>query len=441
MSTDPIYTWDAHSDQPHVINNKAAKRVLYRRGFIGSIKTALMTLFIPVLAARLLFSRHTQTGHTIDLLGLCVNIDTPLPEKTPVSHNDLWQLTRELGTDNLQIRIPLADISNLQSYLDLVTGFEGKHILITILQDRQHIEDASLLRRNLERIFAALHDRVSHVQIGNAVNRRKWAFVSLDEYFQFFSIAQQLRDERYPRLKLLGSGIIDFELPNFIRSLFHGYKLCYDGAAALLYVDRRGAPENSQLFCDLSTKIKLFYEAIRLSPKCTNQLWITEVNWPLIGTEPFAPATGDCMVDEQWQAIYLVRYFLLAIAGGKVAKCYWHQLIAPGYGLIDNRDGQLRKRTAFYSYKTLVKLFNGARVISFRREKNGLYRLRVRNQQGVVEALWANHKTVDIPLNPASFAYCHSGERLANDNRNTLAVSDEVVYLLDYNAGATAHDN
>jgi hypothetical protein len=441
MSSDPIYTWDAHSDQPHVINNKAAKRVLYRRGFIGSIKTALMTLFIPVLGVRLLFSRHTRSGQTIDLLGLCVNIDTPLLEKTPVSHKDLWQLTQELATDNLQIRIPLADISNLQRYVDLVAGFEDKHILITILQDRQHIEDPSLLHRNLERIFAALHDRVSHVQIGNAVNRRKWAFVSLDEYFQFFSIAQQLRDQRYPRLKLLGSGIIDFELPNFIRSLFHGYKLCYDGAAALLYVDRRGAPENSQLFCDLSTKINLFYDTVRLSPKCANQLWITEVNWPLIGTEPFAPATGDCMVDEQWQAIYLVRYFLLAIASGKVEKCYWHQLIAPGYGLIDNRNGLLRKRPAFYSYKTLVKLFNGARVVSFRREKNGLYRLRVRNQLGVVEALWANHKMVDIPLNPASFVYRHSGERLDSGNTNTLSVSDEVVYLLDYNAGATAHDN
>ena len=441
MSTEPIYTWDAHSDQPHVIKNKAAKRMLYRRGFIGSIKTALMTLLLPVLGVRLLFSGHTRTGQTIDLLGLCVNIDTPLPEKTPVSHNDLWQLTEELATDHLQIRIPLADINNLQSYLDLVAGFNGKHILITILQDRQNIEDASLLRRNLERIFAALHDRVSHVQIGNAVNRRKWAFVSLDEYFQFFSVAQQLRDERYPRLKLLGSGIIDFELPNFIRSLFHGYKLCYDGAAALLYVDRRGAPENSQLFCDLSTKINLFYEAIRLSPKCAKQLWITEVNWPLVGTEPFAPATGDCMVDEQWQAIYLVRYFLLAIASGKVEKCYWHQLIAPGYGLVDNRDGQLRKRPAFYSYKTLVQLFNGARVVSFRREKDGLYRLKARNQQGVVEALWANHKTVDIPLNPAWFAYRHSGERLDSDNTNTLSVGDEVVYLLDYNAYATAHDN
>ncbi len=97
MSTDPIYTWDAYSDQPHVINNKAAKRVLYRRGFTGSIKTALMTLFIPVLGVRPLFSRRMQTGQTIDLLGLCVNIDTPLPEKTPVSHKDLWQLTQELG--------------------------------------------------------------------------------------------------------------------------------------------------------------------------------------------------------------------------------------------------------------------------------------------------------------------------------------------------------
>ena len=435
MKNHSIYTWDAHSDQPHVIRDKRAKRALYRRGLVGSIKTLVTTFLLPIIAIRILTQSRTRTAKVIDIFGLCVNIDTPLPEKIPVSNDELWQLTDDLGVENLQIRIPLCDIDNLQSYVELALGFEGKQLLITLLQDRQHIEDESLLRHSLQQIFDALHHRVTYFQIGNAVNRRKWAFVSLDEYLHFFSVAQQLRDQSYPHLRLLGGGIIDFELPNFVRSLFHCHPVTYDGAAALLYVDRRGAPENTQLFCDLNAKINWFYETVRLSSKCSNQLWVTEVNWPLIGTEPFAPATGHCMVDEQYQAAYLVRYFLLAIANGKLEKCYWHQLIAPGYGLIDNRGGHLRKRPAYYSFRTLLQLFNGGCVVSFERGKNQIYRLKIRNQYGLVEAIWTNGTTKNITVDAKWKAYNLLGAPLEPARTNSLRVGDEVIYLLDYDGG------
>ena len=38
----------------------------------------------------------------------------------------------------------------------------------------------------------------------------------------------------------------------------------------------------------------------------------------------------------------------------KVGKLYWHQLVAPGYGLVDNRDGVVRKTPAFYKFKQLI---------------------------------------------------------------------------------------
>ena len=33
---------------------------------------------------------------------------------------------------------------------------------------------------------------------------------------------------------------------------------------------------------------------------------------------------------------------------------FWHQLIAPGYGLVDNRDGKIRKTEAFYAFKKMI---------------------------------------------------------------------------------------
>ena len=51
--------------------------------------------------------------------------------------------------------------------------------------------------------------------------------------------------------------VIDFELPEHLGSLYNRFAFRYDGYASLLYVDRRGAPENRQFGFDLSAKIDL----------------------------------------------------------------------------------------------------------------------------------------------------------------------------------------
>ena len=441
MKPDDVYKWDAHSDQPHVIKDKRIKRALYRKGFWGTIKTFLTLFSMPIIGIKLLVTPRTRVGQKINMIGLCVNVDTPLPEKKPVSDLELRDMVTELQVQNIQIRIPLSDIESLQVYIDLIKTFEDRSILVNILQDRRHIDDPVLLQQSLDEIFKALHGRVTHVQVGNAVNRRKWAFISLDEYFRFFGVAQQLRDQKYPNLKLLGSGIIDFELPNFARSVFHGYPIKYDAAAALLYVDRRGAPENTQIFCDLITKINWFYEMARYSTKCATQLWITETNWPLIDTEPFAPASGNCLVNEQLQAAYLVRYFLLAIASGNVEKCFWHQLIAPGYGLVDNRGDELRKRAAYYSYKTLIRLVDGGVVLTFTRNADGVYRLMLRNSRGLVEACWVDAGEGAVPISLDQHAIDHMGMPVSNSDGDSLRVTQEVVYLLDHAFVCDRHEH
>ena len=153
----------------------------------------------------------------------------------------------------------------------------------------------------------------------------------------------------------------------------------YDGYAALLYVDRRGAPENRQMGFDLEGKIELLHRIMKESRNLDStkpRLWITEVNWPLRDTGAHSPSLGASQVGEDEQLRYLVRYYLLALATGKVEACYWHQLVAPGYGLIDNRGGTVRERSAFRGFATLCRLFNGARIERFsRQDELGHYRL------------------------------------------------------------------
>jgi len=112
----------------------------------------------------------------------------------------------------------------------------------------------------------------------------------------------------------------------------------------------------------LSDKIALLSTMIWLSPKTKNILHITEVNWPITGTAPYAPTSEHECVNEEEYADYMLRYYLLAFASQQVDSVSWHQLIAPGYGLIDNRE-TIKKRSAFYTYKYMLKNLKNAQFL------------------------------------------------------------------------------
>lgn len=441
MPDNHIYPWDPYSDQPAVIRDRRLRRKLYRKGAVGTIKTFISGLLLPLLSIPLLYKKRCILRTTsLNSIGLCVNIESTLPGKHSVSTEQLVAMIEELGVERLLIRIPLADIQNIDHYIKFIQNFREKNLLVSILQDRRHINDPALLARSLQTIFTELDGIVQYYQIANAVNRRKWAFTSLDEYFDFFAVAQKVKQTNFAHVKLLGASIIDFELPNFTRALFHLRPIQYDGVASLLYVDRRGAPEKKQFGFDLIGKINYFYSLMSISIKTQHELWITETNWPLSGTEPFAPAAGHCMVSEIEQARYLVRYYLLMFASGKVTACFWHQLVAPGYGLVDNRTtedarhGHIRKRKAYYSFKLLIKLFQHARVTHFEEHKNSMYRLMATNKQSDITAIWSDGQTSDVIIDTNKTVIDMIGHTIQPDEKHSITVNSDVSYILSKSA-------
>ena len=94
--------------------------------------------------------------------------------------------------------------------------------------------------------------------------------------------------------------------------------------------------------------------------------YYAETNWPITGTAPYAPTSETECVSEEEYADFMVRYHLLAFASQHASSVYWHQLIAPGYGLIDNRDG-IRNRITSYNvcYTKLLRIAN--HVLELRR--------------------------------------------------------------------------
>ena len=431
-----VFRWDRYSDQPALLDRRV-KRSLRPLGIGDFLKSLLASLLLFGRVPGLFLPGRFRPYLNEDRIGLCINLERPFEGKKILSGSEICQIIEPLNLRRLAIRIPLRDVGNLQDYVDFVGCFPGYEILAVILQDRPFIEDKERLQAALRRIFGAFRGRIGSYQIGNAVNRLKWGFVSQREYFEFFETAWELRNREFPDVKLLGGAVIDFDPLAYCRSLHNGFSFEYDGYATLLYVDRRGAPEERQLGCNLQNKINLLCRIMRRSGKLAPhpgepRLWITEVNWPLRDTGFHAPAAGDCLVGEREQLFFLVRYFLLSLATGSVAGCFWHQLVAPGYGLIDNRGGVARRRPAFYGFATLCRLFNGAYVEGFdRQETLGYYRLVARKDGAEIQALWCCGRAASILMPPGKLAVEAEGRTLSTSAGQPVMIGESPIYLVD----------
>ena len=351
MTLKKPFMWDKYSDQPHVIKDKSYKTMMrkkYKFDFLKMVATTLVIFPLSVLVMKF-FKKNCNNFKKESFYGIGVNLDKGDAQQ---------QLVEELGVKSLLIRIPLNDTKNIDKYYDFIKSFgDDKQIVINLMQDREHIENLDLLREDCDIIFEKLKDLDIEFQVGTTINRAKWGFFSVVEYLNFYKIVQNLRDEKYQNRYLLGPSVIDFEYHYTIRALFNNHHIKYDKLSALLYVDRRGSPYNTQMgIFDTKNKIDMLYSLVKLTPKTkTNDIYITEVNWPLSNTAPYAPTSELECVDEQTYSQYMVEYFNIVKQTNKVQKVFWHQLIAPGYGLVDNRDGKIRKTKSFYEFKKLLQ--------------------------------------------------------------------------------------
>jgi len=346
------FIWDNYSDQPHIIKDKSYKKTMrkrYTNDFLKMISTNIIMFPLSISLMKLFSKKQDENFKKENFYGLGVNLD---------KGNYQQELIEELGVKSLIIRIPLSDIQNLDKYYEFAKSFgDDKQILLNIMQDRLHIDDKELLKLHIVDIFNTFKDITQEYQIGTTINRAKWGFFAVKEYLDFYKIVQDIRDDKYNTFKLIGPSVIDFEYHYTIRALFNNFPVKFDKLSSLLYVDRRGAPQNTQMgIFDTKNKIDMLYSLVKLSPKMkSDEIYITEVNWPLSGTAPYAPTSEHECVSEDLYSQYMVDYFQIAKDTNKVQKVFWHQLIAPGYGLIDNRDGKIRKTKAFYEFKKLLK--------------------------------------------------------------------------------------
>ncbi len=409
------FIWDSYSDQPAQLKEKNYKKKMRQKEFFSLLKTFLIASVI--LPFSVLMTPFVKRKKIDSQTFFCMGVDYQRePQETQV-------LLDELGVTRILLRFKLWEMQTLEDLKSFAEKNQDKKITLKILQDREHVEDLQLLKKDLETIFEELHHLIDLFEIGSTINRAKWGFFSVDEYSRFFQCAYELKKEKFNDIQLMGSGVIDFEYHFSAHTLFNFYKYKYDAIAALLYVDRRGAPENAQMGFSLSDKIALLSTMVWLSPKTKQKLHITETNWPISNTAPYAPTSEHECVSEKLYADYMLRYYLLAFASQQVDSVSWHQLIAPGYGLIDNREG-IKKRSAFEVYKFMYQNLYNAQFLRLD-IKRGYYVLQCLRNSQLLQIHWSlkertlkNEEYFDV--------YTMDGKALKEE---TLKITSSPLYI------------
>jgi hypothetical protein len=331
--------------------DKKPLRIASMGEYAASAMTVLATL--PLLAARLAFipAYRIPPPRAVDFLGVAVVPDAEHGERLP-------ELVHDLGVRRLLLRVPVWERHRFADYRRFADQFPGCDVVVTVLQDRQSVCLPGQWLRDLRAIMSTFAGRVTHFQLPMAANRTKWGCVHLGDALDLLETADGLRRE-FPWMRLIGPGVIDFEPVPWLRGLVNLRRYRLDVLGALLYVDRRGSPRNTQYgVFDLANKIRLWRAIADLSPRCPRRsrtpLWLTEFNWPLTGTNSWSPTSSVEMVSEEDAAIFLTEYCQIAWATGMVERVYWWSLAHPGFGLVDTRDGMLRKRPAFAAFRRLL---------------------------------------------------------------------------------------
>lgn len=410
------FEWDNNSDQPYQLKDRYYKKKMRARERFSLLKTVLISLSILPLAILAMPFKKRQFVDISKVVGLGVDV-TREPKET-------LEMIHDLGVNTILIRLGLWEMEKLETIHNFLQQLPHMDVTLVIMQDREHIEDQTQLRTHMEAIFSRLASNVNRFQIGTTINRAKWGFFSVNEYLNFYKVAYDLKHTNYPSLTLLGPGVIDFEFHFTIHALFNAAKIKFDALAALLYVDRRGAPENMQMGFTLLDKISLLSSLQNLSPKVNTGIYITETNWPIKNTAPYAPTSEyECVTEEEY-ANFMVRYYLLSFASQRVLSVYWHQLIAPGYGLVDNRDG-IRKRSAYKAFKTLQHYLQDATFLRMSIERQ-FYTLQCTYHNKILFVMWSLDEKIYF-IDEGMQAFSRDGIPI---NEGEITIKGEPIYVL-----------
>ncbi len=349
--------WDHLSDQPHQHATPGEKWAIRLADSPSHLRDAAIILSsAPAVRRRYreLQENGKPSAFVFQGIGLAIR---PWPENPDAQLQDIV----ELGVGPILLRLhPWEDDHQHEERLAQALVGSGHEVAFVIPQNRDLVRDRGRWRAAVTELAERFTPYGRHFQVGQAINRSKWGIWSQTEYVDLYLEASEIL-RRFDGVEVMGPAVIDFEFQSILALVNRRVPdLRFDIVSSLLYVDRRGAPENRQMGLDTIDKVTLLRAIADVGRCSTSRVWITEVNWPL-PEGPHSPAGKTVSVGEDEQADYLVRYYFLALGTGLVERVYWWRLIARGYGLVvPSSDGSLRRRPAWQALRTLISQLDGA---------------------------------------------------------------------------------
>ena len=366
-----IWLWDEKSAQPMIVPGRQEKHAYRNWRYMFSM------LWQGVCAAPSIYKRYKQL--------LAQSYCTPVEMKGRIGiamhpHPDFIEtelvLLEQLGNPPVLLRFCHHEtITEWNRTIALVKQLRSKgvEVMLAVLQDRQAILQPDSWKAFLTLIIESVGEQVAHIEITHASNRLKWGIWSSTEYAQLMTPAFELQ-RRFPHIRLVGPACIDFEYLPVIAALNTQPKTQPLAALShLLYVDRRGAPENTQgnKFSTLE-KSALLKALAQWSDRCEDKIIVSEVNWPVKHTGIWSPI-GCPYETPKWRreqpgetedeyANYMLRYLAITLCSGHVEQVFWWRLSANGYGLVDDRDN-FRIRPAFTALAFFLQTIGQATFI------------------------------------------------------------------------------
>lgn len=419
--------WDPLSDQPHQHASRTDKLVVR----LGDARSHLQGASVVLSVLPRIWRRYRQLHNRLHEapvpwggMGICIGPGSPLLEAQ-------IEALEKLGTRHVLLRLHPWD-GGLESREELARELfrRGYDVAFAVAQNRDLVRDPQRWRDAMEEVADRFYPFAKQFQIGQAINRSKWGIWTCDEYVQLVTIASEVLRRR-GEVEILGPAVIDFEFHTtaMILNLPHE-GLDFDVVSSLLYVDRRGAPENRQAGLSTVEKVVLLKAIAETSKRSGERSWITEVNWPL-KEGPHSPAGRDVAVNEETQADYLVRYYLLSLATGMVERVYWWQLVARGYGLLDPAEDTLRPRPSFNAMVNLRRNLDGSRFLGPlpAPQNSHLYHFEGPEGQEIVVGWSTNGSTEATLPRPCHTALDRDGGQRAGAGSGSVTLTQAPAYF------------
>ena len=118
MREHPNFPWHFPSDQPDTIKSKELKDIIYKEATPSFLASLLLVPLIPAFMLGSLLRKKYLGNATRKVVGLTVNVETPMEGRYIVPLEQLLEMVEELEVKQVLVRIPLADVARLEIYLE-----------------------------------------------------------------------------------------------------------------------------------------------------------------------------------------------------------------------------------------------------------------------------------------------------------------------------------